>query len=207
MDASGNCYGFHRADASCRPRNAFALFAALAFGAGCHDPDPRSIEGALAAAASAIEAGDRARLFRVVDQRARHALASIVRDRREAALLVARDYPEDVRGAAHAALGDAADATDAAGLFARRCDRACTEDLARRIGAPAHTERDGVETVVHTAREETLRLHRGDDGWWGLVWNTAALSRERDRAAQDLVQIRANAEIYRKQRALEADAR
>lgn len=201
MEASGNYYGFRRAGAS------LVLAAWLVSSGACHDPDPRSIAGALDAASRAIEARDTAQLFRVVDQRARHALASIAKDRREAAVLVARDYPDAERAAALAALGDAAGVRDAAGLFARRCDAACIDDLGRRIGAPASTETASDETVVHTARGETLRLYHGDDGWWGLVWNTAALVQERDRAAQDLVQIRANAEIYRKKRALEAGAR
>lgn len=201
MEVSGNYYGFRRAGAS------LVLAAWLVLSGACHDPDPRSIEGALDAASRAIAARDTAQLFRVVDQRARHALASIVKDRREAAGLVARDYPVSERASALAALGDAASVRDAVALFAQRCDAACIEDLGRRIGAPASTEAAGDETVVHTARGETLRLHHGDDGWWGLVWNTAALSQERDRAAQDLAQIRANAEIYRKKRALEADAR
>lgn len=201
MGASGNYYGFRCVVAS------RVLAAWLVFAGACHDPDPRSIEGALDAAARAIQAHDARRLFRVVDQRARHALASIVKDRREAAGWVARDYPDAERASTLAALGDAVGAHDAAALFARRCGLACLEDLGRRIGAPARTEAEGDETVVHTARGETLRLYHGDDGWWGLVWNTASLSQERDRAAQDLGQIRANAEIYRKKRALEADAR
>lgn len=79
--------------------------------------------------------------------------------------------------------------------------------LGARIGVPTETETLGAETVVITTRGERLHLHRGDDGWWGIVWNTHPLSHERDGAAQDLVQIRANAEHYRARRALEAGTR
>jgi len=171
---------------------------------GCHDPDPRSVEGALDAAARALEARDGRALFRVVDQRARHALASIVKDRREAARVVRDTHPEPERARALAALGDAAEAADAPALFAARCDEPCMAALAAKIGAPTERTTEGDELVVRTSRGETLRLHHGSDGWWGIVWRTEALGAERDRAAQDLRQIRENAEIYRRRRVLEA---
>lgn len=181
---------------------AIAWTAALAL-SGCYDADPRSIEGALDAAARSLEARDARALFHVVDQRARHALASIVKDRRKATRLVAESYPAEDRPAALAALGDAALASDAADLFARRCTDACLDGLARRIGAPVGEKERGEEMVVETARGETLRLYRGSDGWWGVVWRTEALVAERDRAAQELRQIRENADVYRRRRALE----
>lgn len=182
-------------------RLALAVLAVLAN--GCGEPDPRSVDGALEAASHALEARNATRLFRLVDQRARHALASIVKDRRETARLVRESYPEAEKVAALAALGDAAEATDAAGLFAARCDAPCMAALAARIGAPVEQTAEGDELVVRTARGESLRLHHGSDGWWGLVWRTESLADERDRAAQDLRRIRENAEIYRRRRALE----
>ena len=61
----------------------------------------------------------------------------------------------------------------------------------------------GSELEVITARGGRLRMHRGQDGNWGIVWNTDALARERTRAARELVQIEQNADIYRRRRALE----
>ncbi|MGD8860024.1 MAG: hypothetical protein PVI30_08420 [Myxococcales bacterium] len=171
----------------------------------CFDPDPRDPRGALDLAARAIEAGDGRQLFKVIDERARHAMISIVKDRREAATLIRADYPEPERPAALSALGDAAEARDAADLFVRRCPASCMAALARRLGAPASERRDGRSLQITTAAGEQLELHLGSDTWWGLAWKTDALSAERDRAARELAQIRDNAEIYRRRRALEAE--
>ena len=176
----------------------------LLVASACHAPDPRSVEGALDAAARAIEANDAERLFRVVDERGRHALASIVADRRRAATVVRDTYPGDEAQAVLRSLGDGAEAEDAAALFAGRCMEACMGELAARIGAPTRREERGDEVIVHTSRDTTLRMHLGTDGWWGIVWRTEQLARERDRAAQELRQIRNNADIYRRRRALES---
>jgi hypothetical protein len=172
--------------------------------AGCGDgkPDPRTVRGALAAAAQAVEARDAARLFRVVDQRARHALASIVSSRAEAKRLIEADYPQNERAAALAALGDAATVSSAAELFALRCDAACLDGLAAQLGAPASEQRQGASVVVRTARGQTLHMHAGSDTWYGLVWNTDALIEERARAARETEQIRDNAALYARRRAL-----
>jgi DivIVA domain-containing protein len=100
--------------------------------AGC-TPDPRSVEGALAAAVQAIGATDGRKLYRLIDERARHAMISIVRDRQRAAELVRKHYPEPARSQTLAELGDAALATDAADLFTRRCD-ASMFDIGRAGG-------------------------------------------------------------------------
>lgn len=174
---------------------------------GCHDPDPRTVVGALDAAVRAVEAGDARRLFRLIDRRARAAMASIVADRREAAGLIASDYPAADRAAALASLGGVEQAVDAAGLFALRCTEACLRDFGSKLGAPVREIPQGPsELQVHTAPGAVLQLHRGRDGWWGLVWNTEALSHERDTAARELLQVKANAEVYRRRRALEQGA-
>src|SRR3954452_24216414 len=80
---------------------------------GCLAPDPRTVRGALDAAARAIEAGDGRALFAIIDQRARNAMFSIVHSRTEAARLVSADYPPEERQKARIAMGDAASARDA----------------------------------------------------------------------------------------------
>jgi len=171
---------------------------------GCYDPDPRSIEGALDGAARAIEASDGRRLFRVIDERARHAMYAIVKSRGEAAALVKADYPDQEKAQALAALGDAASVKDAPELFAARCTRACMDAIATQLGAPVRQERQGDEIVVTTARGGTLHMFPGSDGWFGLVWHTQELADERTRAARELLQIRDNAATYRRRRELEA---
>jgi hypothetical protein len=155
-----------------------------------------------------VERDDPAELYKVIDERARHAMISIVHDRREAAELVAASYPEAERAAALAALGDAAEVGDAAALFARRCDRACRAALGATLGAAADVRTEGELTVVTTARGTRLRLFHGGDGhgWYGLEWHTAELAEERDRANRDLAIIRENAATYDRRRALEAGA-
>jgi hypothetical protein len=183
-------------------------FIAAAIGAlltGCYEPDPRSVRGALAAAAHALEVRDGRELFRVVDQRGRSAMIAIVNARREAARLIRADYPEPERAAALSALGDARSAADAADLFTQRCAEPCMSELAAAVGAPVAESKLGEHDVdVRTTRGGRLRLHRGKDGWWGIVWNTKELSEERTRAARELIQIRHNAAVYRRRRALEA---
>jgi len=178
-------------------------FATMAAASGCApDPDPRGIEGAIAAAQLHVEARDPARLFRLIDQRARHAMASIQQDRSESGRLVRASYPPSVRDETLGALGDAAAARSAADLFARRCDEACFVGLADVLRAPANVSRRGDDATISTVHGGTLRMHRGGDGWWGIVWHTTELAAERNRAARDLEQIRANARVYERRRAL-----
>ncbi|HJL02694.1 MAG TPA: hypothetical protein RMH85_29655 [Polyangiaceae bacterium LLY-WYZ-15_(1-7)] len=178
-----------------------ALAGACGFGG---TPDPRNLEGAMAYAALAVERDDPAMLFRIVDARARHAMISIVNDRRAAASLVRETYPEAERAAALARLGDAAEVESARELFARRCDAACRSTIGGDVGKPERTETEGEETIVHTARGTTVRVWRAEEGdWWGLVWHTDELDEERARANRDLRLIEENAETYRRRRELE----
>jgi hypothetical protein len=124
--------------------------------------------------------------------------------RQASAELIRRDYPGELRGPALQELGDAAQAQDAAGLFATRCPEACMAELAQKLAAPEGQERVGKLLRVRTIRGTTLDMYPGDDGWYGLVWNTEALSQERNEAARQRVQIVKNAEIYRRRRDLEA---
>jgi hypothetical protein len=173
---------------------------------GCFEPDQRTVRGALDAAARACEANDARALFSVVDRRGRDALFSIAHRRRLAAALVRTDYPEPERATALRALGDGADAKDAADLFAKRCPSACLSELAARLGAPVGQVTRGDELEVRTAAGATLRMYRGQDGLWGVVWHTDGLSEERTRAWRELVQIEENAAVYRRRRALETGA-
>lgn len=192
-------------DSPFRRKCATFIVAVLAPLLGCHEPDPRSVEGALDAVARAVEARDGQALYRVLDQRARHALISIVEDRRASAERIRADYPPELREEALRELGDAEKFQDAAALFAARCPEPCLAELAGRLAAPEHKERKGALVRVRTVRGTTLDMYAGDDGWYGLVWNTEALSHERDEAARQRVQIETNAEIYRRRRALEAE--
>lgn len=170
--------------------------------AGCPNPDPREVDGALAFAAEAVAERDARTLFKVVDERGRHAMASVVKDRNRAAKIILADYPEAEKASALAALGDAQGCAGPADLFARRCGDACMEELRKVVGAPVSRRTQGKETEVETSRGGRVRLHLGGDTWWGIVWNTQALQRERDRAAAERRQVERNAELYRARRAL-----
>lgn len=161
------------------------------------EPDPRTLPGMLEYAARAIERRDPRALFRVIDARSRHAMASIVADRRAAAELIRTTYPEDQRADALAELGSAVTMEDAAALFADRCDRECMSDLAGRIGAPLSQRQDGDELVVETPRGGTLRVTGGGEDWYGIVWRYEELDTERQRANQDRLLVEANARTYR----------
>jgi hypothetical protein len=179
------------------------IFSVIAIGCGGSD-DAHTVRGALALAARAVESEDRAALYRVIDRRSRAALVSIVKDRAASAQAIRADYPPDLQPAALRALGDAVGASDAPGLFALRCDPGCVAELAASLGAPVSESVIGDELQVRTAAGREVRLFKGKDGLWGLVWRTQELSEERLRAARERLQIEANAEIYRRRRQLEA---
>jgi hypothetical protein len=185
------------------------LLLGLSFAPGCGQraEDPRTVRGALAKAARALEARDSATLFRLIDQRARHAMAGIVQARREAKQRIEADYPANEQAPALIALGDGAQVATPEALFARRCTEPCMRELASRVGVPVSEEPADHEIVVRTARGTTLHMHPGKDTWYGIVWNTPALVAEAAKAAQELEQIRENAAVYQKRRALEASER
>lgn len=122
--------------------------------------------------------------------------------RRTARSLIEADYPESEKARALEALGEAAQVSSAAELFARRCDQACLARFADAVGAPASEVVVGDEVEVTTVRGRTLRMHAGKDGELGIVWSTAATSEERKRASSELKRIQENATIYRQRSAL-----
>lgn len=169
--------------------------------------DPREIDGAIRYMAAAVDINSSEKLFRVVDARSRHALASIVQDRQTAASAICEYYPEAERERALSALGDAGRVSDAAGLFVARCDTACLQAVGTQLAASETVEGDELDVLVHTARGTTLRLHRlGPGGWWGLVWHLEELDAERSRAAEERRAIQANAEVYDRSRRQEQAA-
>jgi len=180
--------------------------AILTLGAlGCGLPDPHSVEGAMAYAGARLEADDARGLYDVIDERSRHAMISIVADRQRAAAEIRQSYPPELHAGALAALGDAATVEDAAGLFALRCDAPCRADFRARVGAPKSTRNEGDEVVVTTVLDTEVRLYRREPKqWYGIVWRTAELDRERARANRDLAMIRQNSATYARRRQLEA---
>jgi hypothetical protein len=169
---------------------------------GCRTYDATDVRGAMAGAAAALESGDGPGLFPYIDERARFALASTVKSRTDARKLIEADYPAAERPAAVAALGDAAEVSAADELFARRCAPDCMRTLAEQVGAPVTQTPEGDEVRVTTSRGSTLHMYAGHDGRYGIVWNTRACMEERALASRDFRQIRENAEVYRKRRAL-----
>ncbi len=169
----------------------------------------------MAYAAAALQENDMERLFRVLDERSRHAMFSIVADRTEAARLIRADYPEDEQAAALAALGDGAQVETPAAYFALRCDAACLEDFRANIAAPveetpgevldeeAHPQAEALD--VTTARGAVSLYRSGTDHWWGLAWQRSALDAERNRASRDLRQIEQNAATYRRRTVLSGE--
>ena len=151
--------------------------------------------------ATSIENQDARAMFRVIDPKSRHAMASIVKDRRDARALIEASYPAEAKASALASLGDASDVADAAALFAKRCPAACLRGLGANLGAPTGTRREGDVTIVTTTRGE-LSFRGGGSDWYGLVWNTDALAAERERANRDLALIRENAATYQRRQAL-----
>ncbi len=188
------------------PSSTLLLFVGgcLLVGCGERSEDPRTVHGALAKAARALEAEDSTALFRLIDQRARHALSGIVEARREARALIEADYPASERTQALAALGDGAEVSTAEALFQKRCGAKCMQALAREVGVPVSEERKGQDVVVKTSRGTTLHMHAGSDTWYGLHFHTEALIAEAKEASQALTQIRDNAAVYRKRGELEA---
>jgi hypothetical protein len=173
------------------------------FVSGACGGDAATVEGALARAASALGARDHEALFAVIDQRSRFALASVYNARKLAAKEIRASYPQEAQHVALAELGDAVDAESDADLFRLRCGDVCLDAFAAELGAPSSVQVDDRLATVTTVRGTQTQLYRGDDGKFGLVWETAALVRERTRAAAELDLIRKNGQQYRSQRALE----
>ena len=182
----------------------FTVAASLVCVLGCYDPDPRSVDGALAYAARAVEHGDRKQLFRILDQQGRHALDATLKQRQEAARVIQQSYPADEASRALAELGDAITATSSEDLFTKRCDSECFAWFSRNVAAPAEQTSHGDLTTVRTIRDTTITLRHGSDGWYGIVWKTDELAAERDRAARDLAQVQENARVYSTRKRLES---
>ncbi|MET0386755.1 MAG: hypothetical protein ABW321_12390 [Polyangiales bacterium] len=156
----------------------------------------------LAESAEALEANDAERFFGTLDERSRHAMAATVRARRAARALIEADYPSPEKQAALAALGEAGEVEGAPQLFARRCGPSCLSSFAEVVGAPVSEVATGDEVEVTTVRGRTLHMHAGQNGRYGIVWNTQPLHEERSRASRELGLIRDNAEVYRRRSAL-----
>lgn len=169
--------------------------------------DPTTVEGALARTASAVGARDHVALFAALDQRARFALSSVYKARSLAAAEIRASYPPEAQASALAELGDAVQAKSDVDLFRLRCDDACLDGFASILGAPTAVQVEGRISTVKTVRGTEAQLYRDDAGSYGLVWETAALVRERTRAAAELDLIQKNGAQYRSQRALEGSRR
>jgi hypothetical protein len=185
------------------PIRVWSLLLAVSFFANACGADTTTVEGALAGAASAVGARDHEALFAVLDQRSRFALSSVYTARKAAAEEIRKSYPQAAQRSALAELGDAVDARSDADLFRLRCGETCLDAFASVLGAPTSIVFDDKLATVKTVRGTETQLYRGDDGRFGLVWETAALVRERTRAAAELDLIRKNGQQYRSQRALE----
>ena len=186
----------------------FFLVCPLLIILGCSgSSDYDSVRGCLAASADALEARDPARVFEALDERSRFAMAAIVKARVAARALILADYPASERPKALSALGDAAEVETPVELFHKRCDATCMQRLADLVGAPKSEVAAGAEVVVTTVRGNTLHMHAGRNGRYGIVWNTQPLSDERAQASRELVQIRENAAVYRRRRDLETRVR
>ncbi|MDB4985336.1 MAG: hypothetical protein JWN04_514 [Myxococcaceae bacterium] len=187
-------------DLRARARHLLAV-CSLVIAASC-SADAKTVEGALALAASAVGARDHDALFQALDERARYSLASVYQARTLAAKVIRESYPPEARASALAELGDAVNAHSSVELFRARCGDRCLDAIASSLGAPGDVKLEGRVAVVKNVRGTEARLYRADDGRYGLVWETAALMRERTRAAAELDLIQKNGVLYRSQRAL-----
>jgi len=173
------------------------------FAMACSDPSQQNtVRGTLANAAEALEARDAVRFFSTLDERTRFAMIATVKARAAAREAIEADYPESEKARALEALGDAAEVSTGAELFARRCGDACLHAFSESVGAPASEVVRGDEVEVTTVRGRTLRMHAGKDGTYGIVWSTRASAEERSQASRELVQIKDNAAVYKKRREL-----
>jgi len=172
---------------------------------GGGEPDPRTIPGAIESALAATDAYDGHALYKLVDQRARRSMCAVIFDRHAARDLVVAHYPEEARADVLASLGDAPQASDAADLFAHRCDAACFRWFATNLAAPAEVRETGHDdVVVRTTRGGELHLHRGSDGWWGVTRDgeNERLAEEALDAGRDRAEIEEAARVYDRRRDL-----
>jgi hypothetical protein len=126
--------------------------------------------------AQACADGDARAVFPALDERARHALDSIVTARVAARKLVEQSYPPEARAEALAQLGDARNVRDGAALFALRCGADCMAPLCSGVGAPEASQLDAGLTYVRTVRGGNYVLYRGSEGRYGLLYHAEALA-------------------------------
>jgi len=177
------------------------LLTALLFSPACA-PDAHQVEGAIARSEAAASSRDGEALFHSLDQRARFAMAGMVKARKRAAEIIRAGYPAEAQAEALARLGDALQVDKPEALFMLRCPERCMDDLAAVLAPPRSSQEHDRLVRVETIRGESVELYRADDGTYGLVWNSDALRRESSRSFAELDLIQRNADMYAKQRAL-----
>jgi hypothetical protein len=121
----------------------------------CSDAvERRTVRGALAASADALEAGDAERFFNLLDDRSRFAMQATVSIRREARQLIESTYPASEKTQAFAGLGDAGSVKDAQELFRRRCDSACLREFSELVGSP----REDLSAATRSRAAQMIRV-------------------------------------------------
>lgn len=165
-------------------------------------PNMEQPEGVLGALAQGCASGSAEAAYPAIDERSRFALDAIVDAHNKARQLIAEQYPAEARAAAFAQLDDLGEVKRGAELFARRCPGACFSSLCEKVGAVTSAEQVADTTHVRTVRGGEYVLYRTPQGRYGIVFETEALMRERRRAFAALSAIKANAQVYARQRAL-----
>lgn len=158
--------------------------------------------GALRAATDAADRSDARALYRVLDQRARFAMAATVRYRRQGASLIEAFYPTEVKSRALDDLGDARFAKNAEDLFVRRCNIDCLKRFRAKLGTAASVQTRDRMTRVITQRGGEVYFYRDTTHRYGLVWHSDELEEEKVRAARDLSVIQHNVDVLKRRKAL-----
>lgn len=160
---------------------------------------PRTPEEAFRKFARAVDAGDPAALFDVLDQHSRWAWMTVQKSHREAYDIILSNYPEGAeREREQRRFERGASLGSARALFAEEVGTAALAKLPKPLPALVRINMgsDGENAFAVLASHLSLPFRRGADGSWGYAGLADDAEERQKRALGDVDVVRANAADY-----------
>jgi len=160
-------------------------------------PKDTTPEGAYVRIVLAISEGRPRDCFAYLETQAQWASYTIRDYRGQAALRIAKAYPEPEKSSALATYRKQADAEDGADVWLSLGEsRGFITRLRKDLSGIARIEVTGERATIETARGTRYAFRRRENGIWGLTMFTAELLAESEKAARDLEMVKRAADDY-----------